>query len=192
MEKEVKLLDGNTVCLDIDDSYCGHTFRITKRYFKNGEYVKDFCLAMWDDYGFDAWVDDIETLQKATSLYYLIPSYDPLYLCFLEFLGNLNEIIIDSDDVNELNKKTLTIRKKENDIIELIFENLLENISACDKFNIFIKNVGFDLRSKIDCFNLDTKERLYKFFENARATLLEEYHQVTIDEYLLTRKVGDI
>lgn len=192
MEKEIKLLDKNTINIDISEAYSGTGTRITKRYFKDGEYVKDFCLAMWDDYGFDAWVDDIETLQKATSLYYLIPSYDPLYLCFLEFLGNLNEIIIDSDDVNELNKKTLTIRKKENDVIELIFENLLENISACDKFNIFIKNVGFDLRSKIDCFNLDTKERLYKFFENARATLLEEYHQVTIDEYLLTRKFGDI
>ena len=126
MEKEIKLLDKNTINIDISEAYSGTGTRITKRYFKDGEYVKDFCLAMWDDYGFDAWVDDIETLQKATSLYYLIPSYDPLYLCFLEFLGNLNEIIIDSDDVNELNKKTLTIRKKENDVIELIFENLLE------------------------------------------------------------------
>ena len=53
---------------------------------------------------------------------------------------------------------------------------------------IFIKNVGFDLRSKIDCFKLDTKERLYKFFEDARTTLLEDYHQITIDEYLLTRR----
>lgn len=191
MEKEVKLLDSNTVSLDIDDSYCGHTFRITKRYFKNGEYSKDFCLSMWDDYGFDAWTNDIETLKNATSLSFDIPPYDPLYFCFLEFLGNLNEIVIDSDDVNELNKKTLTIRKKEDGEIELIYKCTLENVSACDKFNIFIKNVGFDLRSKIDSFHLDTKERLYKFFENARFTLLEEYHQISIDEYMLTRKIDN-
>lgn len=188
MEKEIKLLDKNTVSIDVSNDYLVAGTRITKRYFKSGEYVKDFCLSMWDDYGFDAWVDDVETLKNASTISFDIPRYDPLHFCFLEFLGNNNEIVIDSDDVEELNKKTLTIRKKENDVIELIFENLLENISACDKFNIFVKNVGFDLRSKIDSFHLDTKERLYQFFENARICLLDEYHQISIDEFMLTRK----
>ena len=188
MEKEVKLEDGNTVSLNITKSYCGHTFRITKRYFKDGEYIKDFCLSMWDDYGFDAWIDDVEILKNNSSISFKIPQHDPLYLCFLNFLGDLTEFVIDSDDISELNMKTMTIRLKEDGEIEVVFENKLDNISACDKFNIFIKNIGFDLRSKIDCFNLDTKKRLYKFFEDARNALLEEYHQITIEEYMLTRK----
>lgn len=37
--------------------------------------------------------------------------------------------------------KTMTIRLKEDGEIEVVFENKLDNISACDKFNIFIKNL---------------------------------------------------
>ena len=188
MEKEVKLHDNNTVSLDINKSYCGSTIRITKRYFENGEYVKDFCLSMWDDYGFDAWIDNIETLQTATQLSFVIPFDDPLYFCFLKFLRDDREFVIDSDDVSELNMKTFTIRLNDNDEIELVFENKMPNISACDKFNLFIKNIGFDLRSKIDCFNLDTKKRLYELFMDAKTAILEDYHQITIDEYMLIRK----
>ena len=67
MEKEIKLLDKNTVSIDVSNDYLVAGKRITKRYFKNGEYVKDFCLSMWDDYGFDAWVDEVETLKNATA-----------------------------------------------------------------------------------------------------------------------------
>ena len=54
----------------------------------------------------------------------------------------------------------------------------------------FFNNAIFDLRSKIDCYGLDTKKRFFEFFENIKNTLLEEYHQVSIDEYVLMRTLS--
>ena len=78
----------------------------------------------------------------------------------------------------------MIISKKE-DKINLAFINDLEDADIIDRFSVFIKNIGPDGRSKIDSFYKDTKERLYFFFKEVYERVSEEYHQITIEEYLL-------
>ncbi|MCI8778594.1 MAG: hypothetical protein HFI87_05540 [Bacilli bacterium] len=81
---------------------------------------------------------------------------------------------------------------KTDDIIILEFINKLDNYNDSikhNKFNVFIKNIGLDCRSKIDCQNKDTKKRLWNFFEESIQNITEEYHQITIEEYDLKRKI---
>lgn len=58
---------------------------------------------------------------------------------------------------------------KENNLIYVIFENTLEEADTLEKFNIFIKNIFTDYRSKIDEQGLDTKLRLLQFFCQCRS-----------------------
>lgn len=51
-----------------------------------------------------------------------------------------------------------------------------------DKFRIFIKNIGPDARSKIN--NYSDKIRIIELFRNLEETILEKYHQITLEEYL--------
>ena len=52
----------------------------------------------------------------------------------------------------------------------------------------FIKNVLHDIRSKIDCNKYDTKGRLSRFFQDVTCVMTEEFHQMTVDEYILIKK----
>lgn len=71
--------------------------------------------------------------------------------------------------------------------IKISFYNLENDIEKrkklpSEKFNIFIKNIGPDPRSKIECF--DIKLRIYNFFKDLENIFLEQYHQMAMDEYL--------
>ena len=98
------------------------------------------------------------------------------------------ELIIDDDDTYEDMEKYMTI-SIDNDIITIKFINKLENDNSMERFSVFIKNIGFDLRSKIDCNDLDTKDRLYVFFSEVHKLFMEEFHQITIEEYLLNKRL---
>ena len=72
-----------------------------------------------------------------------------------------------------------------NNVIIDFINNLDNNCTHYEKFNVFIKNVCADVRSKIDCADKDTKERLFFFFREVSEMFIEEEHQMTIEEYLL-------
>ena len=189
MRKKIELESGNIIIFDISDAYCGNMYQLTKAYLKNGQLEKTFTLSMWDDYGFNALVVDDEEHKKRNFVSFDIPFEDPIYFCFHRFLNEKEEIVIDTDDLEEENFKTMTIRRKENFDIEIIFDNRLNfDDFSIEKFHVFIKNVMHDIRSKIDCNKYDTKGRLARFFQDVTSVMTEECHQITIDEYLLTKK----
>lgn len=185
MEKKFYLQDGNIIYLQILDAYCGKSIHITKAYFESGELVKDFSLSMWDDYGFNAWINKQD--DDINEVIFDIPVDDPLFFCFYRFLDNEEAITIYCDETSD--SKFFTVRKKEDEGIELIFTSEMIR-SQIDKFSILVKNICFDLRSRIDCEGKDTKKRLHNFFKEAIEVLQEDYHQVTIDEYILKRKLN--
>lgn len=189
MRKKIELESGNIIIFDISAAYCGNFYQLNKAYFKNGELEKTFTLSMWDDYGFNAFIVDDEEDKKSNFVSFDIPFDDPLYFCFHRFLNEKDKIVVDTDDIEEENLKTMTIQRKKNLDIEIIFENRLKNDDfSIEKFHVFIKNVMHDIRSKIDCNRYDTKYRLHAFFQDVTRVMTEEFHQVTMDEYILTKK----
>lgn len=183
--KEIKLSDGNEMRLQISNAYCGRSIRLEKDYIENDKLINGFTLCQWDDYAFDVYIDNSDFSQK--SVKFIIDINDPLFFCFHRLLEGIEELVIDSDEYEE-NMRMLFIRKNANLDIELEFKSTYPE-EVLEKYTVFIKNTGFDLRSKIDCYGLDTKQRLFDFFENAKDALIEENHQITIDEYILMRSL---
>lgn len=181
--KVIKLEDDVEIRLQISKAYCGKSIHIYKDYYQKDELIKGFTFCMWDDYAFDAWPDNSDFSKE--SIIFIIDENDPLFFCFHRLLAGMKELIIDSDEYEE-NVKMLFIRRREDFKIELEFRSRYPK-DIVDKYTVFIKNIGFDLRSKIDGLGLDTKERLFKFFMEAQQILLEEYHQISFDEYMLVR-----
>lgn len=182
--KELNLSDGNEMRLLISEAYCGYSIRVEKDYILNNNIVNGYTLCMWDDYAFDVFVWNKEDMLK-DEVILNVDINDPLYFAFHELLMGLDELTIDSDEY-DYGVKTMTIRKNLNNDIELVFKTKMAK-DASDRFSVFVKNVGFDLRSKIDCEGSDTKKRLSKFFKNIERILTEDFHQITIQEYMLTR-----
>ena len=147
---------------------------INRDYTRIGEIIEvgdtDFMsydLCQSDDYGFYAMgTNDFE----GDTLTFSIDKNNPLYIPFLNLLNKDKSLIIDDDLTRELNQKYLEI-VDEGDSISLSFINKDEKASCIDKFDVFIKNIAYDLRSKTDSQRLDTKSRLIKFFNEVRVNL---------------------
>ena len=78
--------------------------------------------------------------------------------------------------------------KKDEDLYKFIFINNLENNEyQSQKFRVFIKNIGPDCRSKIN--DVSIKYRIVDFFKEVEEALLEDYHQITFEEYIEFNKV---
>lgn len=148
------------------------------------DYPKTITFNRWDDYSFRSWFQiDYEDYINKTKETHIFTKNNPLYMPLLHLLKGEKELIIDDDETVELEKKYLKIYKNEDNInIDFIYE--LNDKTEINKFYAFIKNIGLDYRSKIDCLNKDTKERLYFFFKELHDRFSEEYHQMEIDEYL--------
>ena len=147
---------------------------INRDYTRIGEIIEvgntDFMsydLCQSDDYGFYAMgTEDFE----GERLIFSIDKNNPLYIPFLNLLNEDKSLIIDDDSTRELKQKYLEI-VNEGDYISLSFINKDEDASCIDKFDVFIKNIAYDLRSKIDSQRLDTKSRLIRFFNEVRVNL---------------------
>lgn len=163
----------------IKDDYYPYTSTIME-IFLNEE--KHYRLCRWDDYAFVGWSNEGKEINK---LSFEFDKSHPLYIPLLHLINYDEELIIDDDDTYEMNKKYLLIHKDE-DIIKMKFiNNLNANELLAEKFRVFIKNIGLDCRSKIDCQYKDTKERLFYFFKETREIITNDYHQMTIEEYTI-------
>lgn len=164
MKKEITLKN-SIITIDIDDSDFVPFMTIKKVYKTETEPTKMIIFSIWDDISFDAYsksnLDNIE---------FEFNNEDPLYLCLDKLLNGENEIIIhDNHTINNFDKY-LCIKKNSN-LILVLFEGNKYCELCKDKFNIFIKNIGPDSRSKIhdDKFKL----RIVDFFLNSKNALLE-------------------
>ena len=176
MKKKIQLDDNNLLSISIDRGFT-ETTMIT-RYFRFGNLIKNLSFSIWDDIAFRGY-----SSEQTDSLEFIISINDPLYFCFNRLLDSDLELFIDDDDTSFDRKKYILI-KKEGYCIKVIFYNLLfeKDYYPEEKFRVFIKNIGPDPRSKIDDY--DFKCRIIRFFRDCKETLLEEYHQITMDEYL--------
>ena len=117
---------------------------------------------------------------------YVIDKANPLYIPLMHLLRGENELIIDDDETQELNQNYMRIYFDGKNVNIEFINNLEEEFLPAEKFHVFIKNICADVRSKVDCFDKDTKERLSLFFNEITDKFLEEdVHQMTIEEYLL-------
>lgn len=187
MLKTINLEDGNRIMLSIEPGYCTNTVSISKGYFCDDELVKDISLTIWDDIAFHGYICSQErNIEYPKELVFEFDINDPIYFCLLELLGNDDYLVIDDDDTYDILKKYMTVKREETSI-KIIFTNLKEENFYHNRYGAFIKNIGPDGRSKIEDINI--KYRIVDFFGKLVRTLLEEYHQVTIPEYLEINRI---
>ena len=178
MNKRIILNNGNVILIDIRPDYCYNTVSISESYLCDGVVSKSLELCIWDDMSFNAYVFD----DSVTGVEFDFDINHPLYFCVKKLLGDDLELVIDDDaTANKLEK--YVIIKKENNLFKFIFINncTIQTFNSY-KFGAFIKNIGPDCRSKITDDSI--KGRLVEFFRVVEQTLLEEYHQITFDEYI--------
>lgn len=86
--------------------------------------------------------------------------YEPLQ----RFLGNDTSIIIEDDmTLRKHGKKVIFKRTEDNNILIIFKYSELETTNA---YSINIKNILFDLRSKLDQDGTDIKSRLHELFKD--------------------------
>ncbi len=165
-----------------------HTYSLREAILGDGKLDKTYCLFKGDDYGFTGWTPSEK--QDINKISFEFDINHPLYMPLFHLLNYDDELIIDDDDTREFDKKYMYIYRNNNKIYIEFINNLNDNKYATlsDKFNIFIKNVGYDGRSKIDSYFKDTKERLYVFFNDIDEILANGFYQITTEEYLVKNK----
>ena len=176
IKREIQLFDDSKMIITKSDSYSGYTVNITKCYVKDNT---SFSFVIWDDISFRAYsnIDNINEIE------FIIDINDPLYFCFKRLLNGDKKFIIDDDETSEILEKYMAIEDVDNNI-KIKFVNNLSSEYDFYRFYVFIKNIGPDPRSKID--NYKTKIRIIEFLRDCENILLEECHQITMDEYLET------
>lgn len=175
-------IDKNRILIyRISEGYIKPVFTISEGFIENGVVKKIYNLCQWDDYGLNGWTSDDNDINK---LSFEFDINHPLYLPFLHLLNYDEKLIIDDDDTVLDNKKYMIIYRTD-DKIFMEFLNNLDDNTYKDKFYVFIKNIGPDGRSKIDCLNKDTKTRLFDFFNEVYEVLTNDSHQISVEEYLL-------
>lgn len=185
MEKKVMIDENRSLVYKLlDNGYV--PIRCINEGINLDDKLVSYSLLQSDDYIFSALTDD----EDAKELTFKYDINHPLYFPFIHFLNGKESIKIEDDDTMEYEKKYLEICN-ENNVIYLRFLNKLDNQEKydMDKFTIFIKNILFDLRSKIDNNGEDTKERLSNLFNEVEQKANEKYHQMTIEEYEYKKKV---
>lgn len=178
MNKIIILNDGSILKYFITEGYTRY-IEITRSYMIDGM-IKNLSFAIWDDMILKGYTNDA----SSNSLVFSFDIHDSFYYCFSKFLGTDKKFIIEDDDTDIFHSKYLIIQKEDYHI-QIIFQNdrfYKKSEEYFSKFRIFIKNIGPDPRSKIDNYN--NKIRIIQLFRNLEETILEEYHQITIDEYL--------
>ena len=127
---------------------------------------------MWDDFSFEAFSRQISDINVSNKFEIEIDAKDPLHLHLDKLLGSDEQLVIDDDHSLEYNIKTMTISRDSNNI-RIIFENNEEMPQVMSKFNVFIKNIMRDNRSKLFDSD-DVKERLIQFFNGVKEEFIEK------------------
>lgn len=171
MNKQIKLDNGNILYINKDEGYSGYEVIIGEKDFTNRKVLE---LSIWDDMAFTAITGD-----NTDYIEFVFDVNHPLYFCIRKLLGDNELLTIDDDNTNNKLEKYMII-KKEKEVYKFCFKNKNKE----NRFYIFIKNIGPDCRSKIADYSI--KFRLVDFFRDVENILLEEFHQITFDEYMET------
>lgn len=170
-------INNNIIILNISDGYCSKHINIQKGFLNGKNLEKKVSMSIWDDMSFSAYSpeDDINEIVCE------IEKDDLIYFALNRMLGVDDSLIIDDDGTSEELIKYVEFKKDKDKILIIFHDEEDSKGTYSERFNVFIKNVGPDPRSKIEDFNI--KYRLHKFFQEAQEILLNEYHQYSLDEY---------
>ena len=183
IEKRIQIDDNRILIFSITEGYAKPTYTITEGFLENGDVKKSYSLSQWDDYGLNAWINNDEDVSQVS---FEFDMNHPLFVPLLHLLNYDEELIIDDDDTREENKKYLSIKRDSDRIVINFIDTLdLDYSTFSERFHVFIKNIFSDGRSKIDQNYKDTKRRLYVFFNEAMESIMKEYHQMNMEEYLI-------
>lgn len=185
MEKRIQISDNRILIFNITQGYANPTFTIMEGFLENGDIIKTYSLSRWDDYGLNGWINNDEGVNKVS---FEFDIEHPLFLPLFHLLDYEEELLIDDDDSKEDNKKYLLIHRKKDKIYMDFIDELEDSFYTGERFHVFIKNIGFDGRSKIDRDQKDTKERLFAFFSEAYDEIMGKYHQINFEEYFLVNR----
>lgn len=182
LEKRIKIDNNRILIYNISEGYAKPTYNITEGFLENDDVIKTYSLSQWDDYGLNGWISNEKDVNRISFEFNMD---HPLYFPLFHLLNYDDELLIDDDDIREDNKKYMLVYRKEDKIYMDFIDKLEDSIHMTDRFHVFIKNIGPDGRSKIDQDQKDTKKRLFIFFNEAHNMLTANYHQISIEEYLL-------
>jgi hypothetical protein len=187
LEKRIQINENRILIYRVSKGYVKPTYTISEGFIENGELIKTYDLSQWDDYGFNGWVPNED---KVKNISFEFEMSHPLYFPLFHLLKYDDELLIDDDDTRENNKKYMLIRR-EKDKVYIDFKNeFTKNRHMTERFHVFIKNIVFDGRSKIDQNQKDTKIRLNNFFNEVNDILTKDYHQISIEEWALMNSAG--
>lgn len=161
---------------------CKHGISFQIKEFVYEDIPKDYCLIYSSDYGFSAYIEDMEVEEVS----FTFDADHPLYQPLLHFLNGDSEIRINSDFMDEEDDDIcyMSISIADKIIILSFINRKIYKRRNMDKFNIEIKNIEFDLRSKLDRKGTDIKARLHDFFSESINILTEDYNKIKSEECL--------
>ena len=188
LEKKIQINENRILIFSITEGYAKPTFTIMEGFLENGNVIKTYSLSQWDDYGLNGWSNNNEDLDRIS---FEFDMNHPLFFPFFHLLDYDDELLIDDDDTREKNKKYMLVHR-EKDKVYIDFINELTNDKyMTERFHVFIKNIVFDGRSKVDLDKKDTKERLFAFFSESYNVVVSDYHQISIEEWLLRNNIDE-
>jgi len=181
LERRINISENRILIYNISKGYAKPTYTVAEGFLEDGDVKKTYSLSQWDDYGFSGWTSENDNVNKIS---FEFNSSHPLYLPLLHLLNYDDELIIDDDETREENKRYLSIYRKDNKMYVDFIDNVKDSeIDYSEKFHVFIKNIIYDGRSKIDQTYKDTKIRLLTFFDEVNEILTRGCHQISMEEY---------
>ena len=182
-EKTIKVDENRIMKYTISEGYIKPVYSLHEGFLQNGELKKGYSLSQWDDYGLNAWIEDDN---ESDIISFEFDVSHPLYIPFFHLLNYDEQLIIEDDGIKEYGKKYLHIYRNDNkmliDFIDKINNNYMD---WGERFHVFIKNIVFDGRSKIDCDKKDTKIRLHNFFKEINQILTKDCRQISLEDYYM-------
>ena len=181
MEKKVRENDKLYVYnLDKED---GSSSLNIYEFGESGDVKGELYFVEYQDYGFKAYdFDNWEIEEKE----FIFTIDDLIYLPLKHMLKGDESLVIEDDFTREDNIRYVEIIN--GDIITVRFVDKKDDL--IDRLSINIKNIMYDGRSKIDQRGLDTKDRIWRFYQELYQEFSKDYHQITIEEHLLKKENG--
>ena len=189
MEKEVKLANERSVRVIVDNEELLPKINITECFCEDSLECAHYSLEQGDKFCFAASLDmDLQSEENNKTLVFNFNVDHPLYFPLLHLLGKDKEVIIKDDEVEDAEQKCLVI-VNDNDLITMSFVDKTKASIVSGKF-VVTCDTKFDYLTNLSAVkNNDTKKRLYYFFHEASEVLLEDSHQISMEEYDVHKKV---
>ncbi len=173
MEKIIDTKNGKIVYQKLKNGYITF-FKITYIIFnEENKPEKRLQFSMWDDFQFEGAPKEYD-LFDLERMDFCIEKENILYEPIKRFLGEDKEFLLDDDATWGINNKIMKMTENKDNIkIEFINNGKgQEEQTKLDRYKIFIKNIIFDGRSKLDDIpDNSTKKRLRNLFLDLRSTI---------------------